>query len=184
MQKLEKLTEIRTGFFTKPEANGKVVCYHAKHFDESGKLTTTPYPDIALQSVSEKHLLQNGDVLFAAKGDKNFATVINIAQYAAVASTSFFVIHLTTDAVLPEYLAWFLNHHTTQAFLKSKARGTAIASIRKSDLVELEMPVPSLDKQRHILQIAELATKEIKLRNEVQQLRTQLIDQQILNSIN
>lgn len=181
---LFELADIRTGVFTKPEAKGEISCFQAKHFDENGKLIDVPYPDVAAFSVSPKHLLREGDILFAAKGDKNFAAVIEATTQSAVASTSFFVIRLSTTAITPTFLSWFLNHHSTQNILKHKARGTAIASIRKSDLGELEIPIPSVGKQNAIVQLAELANKEATLRNHILKNRKLLTDQQLLNSIN
>jgi hypothetical protein len=57
-------------------------------------------------------MLKDGDVLFAAKGTKNFAAVFENHNEPSVASTSFFVIRPTDKKVLPQYLAWFLNNYT------------------------------------------------------------------------
>ena len=40
------------------------------------------------------HILRQGDVLFAAKGTKNFAALYESKYHTAVASTSFFVIRV------------------------------------------------------------------------------------------
>ncbi|MDY0102561.1 MAG: restriction endonuclease subunit S, partial [Lentimicrobium sp.] len=141
------------------------------------------HPDLLANSISEKHFLKDGDVLFAAKGTKNFATVYESQNPAAVASTSFFVLRLSNNKILPEYLSWFLNHPETQKLIKDKARGTAIPSIRKSVLEELEISIPSLEKQRTVIQLSALVQKENELRMSILQKRKQFIEQQIINAI-
>jgi restriction endonuclease S subunit len=180
---IKDITNIQTGLFAKPSDKGEVVHLQAKHFDENGKLQGELHPDLLANSISEKHLLKDGDVLFAAKGTKNFAAVYESQNPAAVASTSFFVLRPSNDNILPEYLSWFLNHPETQKLIKDKARGTAIPSIRKTALEDLEILIPSLEKQRTVIQLSALVQKENELRISILQQRKQLIEQQIINAI-
>ena len=128
---LKDITNIQTGLFAKPAGIGELVYLQAKHFDEFGKLLSGLHPDIQVEGISEKHLLKDGDVLFSAKGTKNFAAVFENHNEPSVASTSFFVIRPTDNKVLPQFLAWFLNNPTTQTLLKAQAIGTSIPSISK-----------------------------------------------------
>lgn len=180
---IKDLTNIQTGLFAKPSDNGEVVYLQSKHFDENGKLLGELHPDLQANSISEKHLLKDGDVLFAAKGTKNFAAVYENQNPAAVASTSFFVLRPTDNKILPEYLSWFLNHPEIQKLIKDNARGTAIPSIRKTVLEDLEISIPSIEKQRTVIQLSALVRKENELRMNILQQRKQLIEQQIINAI-
>ena len=45
-----------------------MVYLQAKHFDVNGQLLAALHPDLMADGISEKHLLKDGDVLFAAKG--------------------------------------------------------------------------------------------------------------------
>lgn len=161
-----------------------MVYLQSKHFDESGQLRATLHPDLMAEGISEKHLLKSGDVLFAAKGTKNFATVYEHHNKPAVASTSFFVIRTTAHNVMPAYLAWFLNSYTTQIRLKGRAIGTSIPSISKQVLENLEMTVPSLETQKTILQITELRNREKALKQEIEVLRDTYLNQQLEKAIN
>lgn len=174
---------MQTGLFAKPTGQGEAVYLQSKHFDELGNLNTALYPDLVLGEISHKHLLSPGDVLFAAKGTKNFAAIYEESNPPAVASTSFFVMRLTNNNVLPEFLAWFLNQPQTQILLKGKAKGTSIPSITKSVLENLEMVIPPIEKQKLIGHLAKLALQEAKLRERILQQRKQLIEQQIINAI-
>lgn len=178
---LGHIANIQTGIFAKPVARGEIVYLQAKHFNERGQLAGLLHPDLNAGQITEKHLLRQGDILFAAKGTKNFAAWYEGNNIPAVASTSFFVIRLQKINVLPEYLTWVLNHPNTQRLLKGKARGTSIASISKVVLAELEIPVPEIRLQELILKIYHLRNKEKELKQQIETLREKQIQQQIIN---
>ncbi len=180
---VKDITQIQTGLFAKPSGIGELVYLQSKHFDEYGQLHAVLHLDLLSEGISEKHLLKDGDVLFAAKGTKNFAAVFENHNEPSVASTSFFVIRPTDKKLLPQYLAWVLNSHSTQALLKGKAIGTAIPSISKNVLENLEIAMPSIEIQKTILQIAKLRNKEKSLKQEIETLREKQIQQQIINAI-
>lgn len=182
--KIRDLGRLQTGLFAKPGAVGEIVYLQVRHFDENGLLKTELYPDLKDSKVTEKHLLQEGDVLFAAKGTKNFAAVYESHNLPAVASTSFFVIRLNDSSVLPAYLAWYLNHPFISKQLKEQAIGSATPSISKAVLDELEVPVPSVQKQKLIIEIQQLIRREKELQNRIEVLRQNKIQQQIFKAIN
>lgn len=180
---LKHITSIQTGVFAKPIQKGEIVYLQAKHFNENGELTETLYPGLSADNKLDKHLLKKGDILFAAKGTKNFAACYENEEMPAVASTSFFVIKLNDKNVLPGYLTWFLNHPNTQTLLKGYARGTSIASISKIVLSELEIPIPSIQKQELILRIYKLRNKERNLKQQIENLREIEIQNLLINAI-
>lgn len=184
--KLKEIAEIQTGVYAQTVKDGEVVYLKANHFDENGKLQQVLHPDLMFGKAINKHLLKPGDVLFAAKGYKNYAAWYESKNQPAVASTSFFVIRLgetLSNKILPAYLAWFINSPLAQSFLRARALGTSIASIGKSVLEELEFFVPGIEVQRVILEINQLREKEKQLKNKIEDLREKQIQQQLLNGI-
>lgn len=183
---LKHIASIQTGVFAKTSPDGEIIYLQAKHFDEAGQISTELHPDLMANTISEKHMLQQRDVLFAAKGTKNFAAVYNL-EVPAVASTSFFVIRLHEEfqhRILPEFLAWLINHPVAQAYLKGQAMGSSIASISKGVLEELEISLPAVETQKLVLNILKLRHKEIELRQQIEMLRDKQIQQQIIQVIN
>ena len=181
---IKDIVNIQTGIFARPAVTGELVYLQTKHFDKFGNLHSALHPDLPCEGVSEKHLLKKGDVLLVAKGTKNFATVFENHNLLAVASTSFLILRVSDENVLPDYLVWFLNHPTTQALLKSKARGTSIPSIRKAALDEIEISIPPVEKQKLIMKLSKFVNKETEIRNQLTDLKKQLIEQIIINEIN
>jgi len=175
---LKHIAFIQTGVFAKPVKEGQIVYLQSKHFDENGILKSSLYPDLKSESIS--------DIIFAAKGTKNFAALYESKNKPAVASTSFFVIRLNEDfqdKVLPEYLTWHLNRASSQNYLKSQAVGSSIVSISKSVIDELELSIPDLDTQKAILIITHLRNAERKLQQQIEVLREKQIQQQIINAL-
>jgi len=183
--KLKNIATIQTGIFANTVLQGEIVYLKAKHFDENGQLRTKLHPDLYPTNGIEKHFLKPDDIIFAAKGPKNFAAIYESKNQPAVASTSFLIIRLNKKATdtLPEYLAWFLNHHSTQKLLKRKAIGSNIVSISKAALGDLEIYVPDLQKQEIILKLQSSRSREKELKKQIEILKEKLIQQQILNGI-
>jgi restriction endonuclease S subunit len=183
---LKDIANIQTGVFAKTVVEGDVVYLQAKHFDEDGILNYNLKPDLQANKLTERHLLRHKDILFAAKGSKNFAALYESKNFIAVASTSFFVIRLHysfEDKILPEYLTWFINHPSSQKFLKGRAIGTSMVSISKSVLEELEVSIPDLKMQTKILNVFALRNKERILKQQIEALKDRQLQQQILNVI-
>jgi restriction endonuclease S subunit len=183
---LAQISDINTGVFSKPISKGEIVYLQSKHFDENGVLKQTLQPDLKADKINEKHLLKDEDVLFAAKGTKNFAALYEDKNQPSVASTSFFVIRLHQEfkkIILPAYLAWLINHSDSQKYLKGKAIGTSMVSISKAVLGSFQFSIPPIKTQKAILQITNLRHKEKKLQHQITVLREQQIQQQIINSI-
>jgi restriction endonuclease S subunit len=174
---------IQTGIFAKPTPEGEIIYLQAKHFDENGSLASSLHPDLKAEDISEKHLLQAGDVLFASKGTRNFASWYESKNQPAVASTSFFVIRLQSNLVIPEYLAWYLNSPYTLKILKGRAIGTSIVSISKTVLENLEISVPELNTQQIILKINQLQIREKSLMHQREILNEKKIQQLIINAL-
>lgn len=184
---LKNITNIQTGVFAKPIKEGEIVYLQAKHFNENGQLISLLHPDLLAENISGKHLLQPGDILFAAKGTKNFAAWYESKNLPAVASTSFFVIRLKENIInkiLPEFLTWYINQPVSQKFLKGNAMGTSIASISKAVLEELDISIPDLQTQKTILKITHLRNSEKKLQQKIEMLREKQIQHCLWQAIN
>lgn len=184
---LKDIATIQTGLYAQPEPSGDVVYLQVRHFDANGRLDADFFPDLKITKRIENHLLQPGDILFAAKGNRNFATWYEVHDPPAVASTTFFVIRINKEFVnliLPAYLVWFFNQPNTQLKLSQYSRGSFIPSIPKSRLVDLEVSIPSIQSQKEILSINELFLKEKDLSKRIIELREQIIDHHLTKALN
>lgn len=184
---LKNIAKINTGIYTKPDAFGNTFYLQVKHFNEKGVIGILPEPEIWLNEKNGKHLLKTGDILFAAKGNKNFAVVFDDKIGDAVASSTFLILRINQQHVykiVPEYISWWLNNEVTQKLLKKSAIGSALPSISKAVLQELEIFIPDLTRQKLILKIVELREKESEYLLKINKLHELLIQGKILNTLN
>jgi restriction endonuclease S subunit len=182
-EKLKNIAGIQTGLFARTVPQGDVGFLQAKHFDFNGLIIGDIHPELIRTESMERHLLQPGDVLFAAKGTRNFATIYEIQNLPCVASTSFFLIRIRNNNILPEYLAWYLNHPITLQLIKSQAIGSSIVSIAKPVLEELEVLIPDSKTQNAVLEISRLRTKEKLLKKQIEDFRDQQIQYLTIKAI-
>jgi restriction endonuclease S subunit len=130
----------------------------SKHYSE-----ISDYPHrIKNAEVPQKQFLQKGDVLFISKGTNNFALVFD-KDYSAVAISVFFVLRIQNKIVDPYYLAWYINQEKAQGYLHTGKEGTMITNINKATLENLEIEIPSAEKQKIINEINKLWKREMEI---------------------
>lgn len=181
MIKLQDIATIQTGVFAKNTPSPNTLYLQQSDFDNTGVLYI-PQPTIAIDN--PKHLLNTGDLLLASKGNNNICVIIPEVEQKCVASPSFLVIRLhDKSAILPEFAAWYLNLPTTQNTLAVQARGTSIMSISKATLGDLEIPVPSVEKQRRYIELSKLQKREQQLYAAIAERRKQILEYKMIKNI-
>ena len=126
--------------------------------------------------------LRNGDIIFAAKGSNNTASVFS-ADIKAIASSVFFIIRLNPKLALPHFIAWYINSRLGQSYINSIKDSSTTVNIKKKDLENLPISIPKLNKQRQIAALAELSLREMKILEEIKRKRKTINEQIIINSI-
>lgn len=176
-EKLGNIVQIKSGVFAKSGTNPDLFYIQSTDFDKQLSWNKKLSPVLTNYPKFYPHVLQVGDVLFVAKGRNFFAVAYDAAYAPAVASTTFLVLRVKSKIVLPDYLVWFLNHPTTQTLLWSFAKGSAIPSISKTILEQIEIPIPNLSKQNIILELHKLQLQEKRIQKQIGKLRQEYINQ-------
>jgi len=117
---------------------------------------------IASQSIAPHHLLQTNDILFIAKGNHNNAVQYQFKQKATAVSL-FFIIRITSPNVLASYITWYINSTQAQAYFREYRAGASVGNIKKADLENLPIPIPSIAIQQKITDINQLFQEEQQL---------------------
>lgn len=178
--RLNELAEVLSGIYAKPKPDGDVAYIQTK--DCVGKVQCALASRLSSTPKLEKYLLCRNDILFAAKG-VNYMSVVFDGTEKAVASTSFFVIRLRADNVLPEYLCWYLQQPLTKAYFMTYQVGTATPLIHKPAVENLTVAVPPLPVQQRIVEIARLAQREEQLQQQIAERKQAVLQQQLMNII-
>jgi len=128
-------------------------------------------------------LLNSGDILFAAKGNRNFAYHYRGELGAATPSSTFFILRLKSNYVLPDYLSWYLNSKPAQDFFRDSVYGTFIPSISKAVLSKMKIPVPDIKTQKMIIKLDSWQKLEKSLTEQIAIKRTILVNEIINRKI-
>jgi len=181
---IKDIAEIHTGVYLKSEPDADVLYLQVSDFDSEGHFKRLSVPYLKACNVKVSHLLKNGDLLLAAKGETNFCTVYDADTMGkAVASSSFLVIQIkNTGNVLPEYLRWFLNRDDILKHFQTKAKVGRFLSITKAQLEETEIEIPSVEMQHKILNVDCLQRQSEKLVVQIAIKKRQLITFQLIRA--
>lgn len=185
MKKLQEIATIQSGVFAKSAVTPNALYLQLSDFNEEGKLRPETACTVSIVGKAERHLLSSGDLLLASKGNNNMCIVVPPIQERSVASPTFLVIRIhDKQQVLPEYVAWFLNLPSTRQQLAGKvAKGSAIQSISISDLTDLQVALPSIEKQQICIKLAKLQCREQKLYRTIAELRKKILEYKITKGI-
>ncbi len=134
------------------------------------------------EKIKPKYFLEQGDILFTAKGTHNYALVYHpIDNIPTIASSALFVIKVDQEIADPYYIAWYINQKNVQNYLKTNEAGTYVTNINKTAIEGIPISLPSLEVQKNIGQVAQLHLKEKQLISSINTLKDTLITHQLLN---
>lgn len=180
-KKVSEIAEVFSGVYLQASPYGEVAYLQIKDLlSESSEKTASK---VTLSPKNERYLLAKGDLLFAGKGTTYLCKVFDL-DIPAIASTTLYIIRLTSKDILPYYLCWYLNQPSVMAVMKAQQVGTGTPLIRKQVVEDFEIPVPEIDTQRQIVELAKLQTKEKELYQALAEKREQLTNQLIMNKLN
>ncbi len=111
--------------------------------------------------------LQKGDVLFAARGARNAAAFVGDIDKPMVCAPHYFLIQVTDESVLPEFIAWQLKQENAQRYFANSAEGSSQMNIRRAVLEATPLVIPSIEKQKAIVGFDNKVKQEKRLLNDL-----------------
>ncbi len=167
MRLLSDLAEIQTGYPFRARLE----------HDPAGDIAVLQMKDVAGDRISDvppsmtkvhiagevrRYLLKRGDILFRSRGQTNTAALIAADLEQTLAAAPLVTLR-AKRGVLPDYLAWYINHPTSQSYLRGELKGTSVQMISMESLGRLTVIVPSVEKQTAIAALAALGADEQRL---------------------
>lgn len=178
---LKQLAQVQIGYQTRgrivPEAKGACQIIQIRDLDDQCNLRPDGFYRMSPKGANhERYQVNRGDVLFLSRGNRNFATAVNVNLERTIAAGYFFILRLASAAVLPEYLAWYINSEPAQQYIQNVARrGTYMPVVPKSALEALEVDVPPVRTQRTIVELDQLSKRERSIQRDLEERRAGLI---------
>ena len=136
-------------------------------------------------SIRSASYLQPRDILIASRGYRFQAISVGEELTQTIASSAFLVVRCNPTKLHPNYLAWYLNqpnHH--QRLLSVSTTTSGLFVLRKQELENFDIQVPSIDEQQKIGQLAKLLEREAVLYYSITERRTKLINTYLHSFIN
>lgn len=176
---LKEIATVQMGYSFRARLEQMSACEMAviqmKDLTDENRVDCRSLMRIDMEKVKEHHLVQRGDLIFRSRGLVTTAAILSENPGTAVVAAPLLRIRTSSQRVLPEYLNWFINQTPAQVFLASHAKGTAQQMIGKDALEKLEIAIPPLERQRAIVEMAELVEQEQNLMKKLAEKRKQYI---------
>jgi restriction endonuclease S subunit len=167
---LRDIADIRSGHpfrgTIKQYENGDVNVVQVRDTEATGEINPYSAVKTILSTKKQPDWLQNGDVLFVAKGAKHYSVLVDNIPERTVCSPHFFVVrlkHAFKGVILPEFLCWQLNQQPAQRYFKATAEGSMYLSIRRQVIEDAPIKVFTLEKQRQLAAMHRCGVKEQKV---------------------
>jgi len=178
--RLADIADIRPGYpfrgAVADTPDGEVAVVQIKNVDPDAGIDWPSLVRTELTGRRKPDWLRQGDVLFTARGNRNAAAPVGEITIKAVSAPHLFVVRVAApDQVLPAFLAWLMNQADAQRYFAQEATGSYITSIRKQALLDMPLRLPSLEKQRLVVELDRAARQERQILQKLIENRKQQI---------
>jgi hypothetical protein len=177
--RIRDIAEIRLGVALRSRIEhdpaGQVRVVQSKDITKDGRLDAHGVYRVRAPKFKSSHRLRAGDVLLQPRGVRYPAAVVDADFERAITAAPLYVIRRWSEAIDPVYLVQFLNNPMTQARLRRRATGTYVPQLARAEIEDLEIPLPSLDDQRRLVELASLIRREREVAGRLAELRSQAL---------
>ena len=133
-------------------------------------------------SVSATRTLKPGDVLVVNRG-RFVATVFDSNGNGNwIVPSSILVLSVRKETVLPEYVALYFNSASGQRLFRVHSEQTTVPFISTTNLGNMDIPVPSLEKQRALIAFDKAAGRYARLSCRKQELHREVMNHELMNT--
>lgn len=174
---LGDIADIRSGYTLReaitPVPGGDVHILQIKDIERDWQWDPDILPAIAWEQHTLPPRLEQGQIVVAARGNRNTAAVYR-GDIPVVATNQFLIVTLKKkeSEFVPEYLGWVLNQPMIQ--LEFQRSGSNIQLITKAALMQVSIPAPAIETQHQIGQLQRIWHHEDDLIKKLQDNRRQL----------
>ncbi|HCC06178.1 TPA: hypothetical protein DEP94_02385 [Candidatus Nomurabacteria bacterium] len=189
--KLQDIAEVYTGYTFReavlPALNGNISVLQAKDIIQNESiLNTSGLTKVSLElSRSNSYVLYNDILLISrARGPGSFrSTIFESKEKNVIASSSIFIIRITDKIILPKYISIYLNSSDGQNDLVQLLSGSYIKTVPRKNLEELQIPIPSLQKQKIFIELNENIKQQEKILERKKEIKQNIINTAFTNLV-
>ena len=115
----------------------------------------------ARQIINRRSKLEINDILFSAVGTVGKIAFVDFKPDNFDVNESTFVLKPNKENIVPKYLVYYLKSDNIQREVKKFLKGSTLAGLRKNNLENLEIPIPSIETQEKIVGILDNFTNYV-----------------------
>lgn len=179
--RLSKIAKIQSGYISRAkieaDEKGSYLLLQAKDVD-GRRLAYSTEDLMRFEPIlsGKDWLLKRGDLLFMARGSRNYFVLLDEIPDSVLAAACFFIVRVSSDEVVPEYLFWYLNQAPVEHYLsRHSGRGVHMPVVRRGVLEGLQVPIPPLETQKSISLLHALMRREQSLLDRLAQKRKDFV---------
>ena len=178
--RLVELCDIHSGYTARgklePLPEGGLPAMQLRDVGTNGETPGPHFQRYDLGKLADRYFVRGGEVVFRSRGEPNTAAAIADAlPEPAAVIVPLVIVRPDRDRVLPEYLAWAINHPEAQRRLGAEAQGTSLRMVPMAVLENLDIAVPDLRTQKRIVELNALARQEGHLLRQLATRRAELV---------
>jgi restriction endonuclease S subunit len=178
---LNEIADVSTGYIKRETKKTAEPIYisiiQLRNLNVNGVIDYTNIKEEELGINDRYPKLFSGDVIFAAKGSKRSAGVIDRDIKGITASNHYLIIRIRQEykgRILPEYLSFYLRQKPATDYFNLHGTGSHMPFISAAALKELPVELPDIEKQKKTVELDKLISREQELAEEVRDLKNKM----------
>lgn len=148
----------RKNFKLNDPSQGQLTSWYitTKDYSLNGKIEfvegkTARITEEARQVINRRSKLEINDILFSAVGTVGKIAFVDFKPDNFDVNESTFVLKPNKENIVPKYLVYYLKSDYIQREVKKFLKGSTLSGLRKNNLEDLQIPIPSIEVQEKIV---------------------------------
>ncbi len=167
MARIGEIFQIQSGYQERIDYdkydNKEYKLIQGKNINKDNSINWSHLDTINLNRDYKNYIIKKGDMLLQARGSKHSFVLIDKDEENTIAGHTFYVLRLKSEEVLPEYLWIILNSNGVRTQIDKIAGGAIISFITKSNLSNIDIPIPCIEEQRTIINLYNVIEKKRRI---------------------
>jgi hypothetical protein len=155
---------------------GEISVVQARDLSDDGAVSVGTAARVMALPGSPRARLVAGDVVVQPRGTRYASACFPPTSSSAVAAAPLVVLRPDRSRILPDFLVLFLGLPTTQSHLRKSATGTYVPQVPRQALEALSIPLPDLETQRLLVELAGLMRREKELMERIREGRERVFE--------
>jgi len=140
-----------------------------KSFSNSTSLITKYFDKfISNENINDDYISQVGDIVVRLR-EPNVAAYIDEKSSGKIISSLMAIIRVTNNSINKKYLAHYLNSTPVKRSLQLHLKGTTISMIKTKDLGNIDIVLPTIQKQDAVVNLLQISQEELVLINQLKE---------------